>query len=51
MKKIFGLVLGAMLLPLSVAHAGDLTVIYTNNMFANAVSIFVRSTAYICKKR
>jgi hypothetical protein len=38
MRKIFGLVLGAVLLPLSVAHAADVTVLYTNNQFANAVS-------------
>jgi hypothetical protein len=38
MQKILGLVLGAVLLPLSVAHAAEVTVLYTNNQFANAVS-------------
>jgi hypothetical protein len=35
---MLGLVLGAVLLPLSVAHAADVTVLYTNNQFANATS-------------
>jgi len=37
-KKISGLVvaLGAVLLPLSLAHAAEVTQIYTNNLFANA---------------
>ena len=38
MRKMLGLVLGAVLLPLSVAHAADVTILYTNNQFANATS-------------
>lgn len=38
MRKMLGLVLGAVLLPLSVANAAEVTQLYTNNQFANATS-------------
>jgi hypothetical protein len=38
MRKVLGLVLGAVLLPLSVAHAAEVTQLYTNNQFANATN-------------